>query len=235
VLSIACPPRMRFRHEPACHRLVTLRPGGRQKHRFRHAGTRSLRSHRGRLAGARGGPRHLSRSRALRSSRGGSAGDVRQRRRSAPPDCVLGGSESADWLAVFELIRARGSRAPEPPNGLRAIPEGSRYRRARTGRSARRDCGNAGRRCCRMKCGAASKSCAVDVGDALLRWHAPPQDRPSGISAWDLRQRRPGLLGLNGWDSGLSNETSAIEDTQKKPRSGAPRSGADGGCHSGSW
>jgi hypothetical protein len=30
------------------------------------------------------------------------------------PDCVLGGSEPADRLAVFELMRTRGSRTPEP-------------------------------------------------------------------------------------------------------------------------
>jgi len=30
---------------------------------------------------------------------------------------VLAGSEPADWLAVFELIHTRGSRAPEPPIG----------------------------------------------------------------------------------------------------------------------
>jgi hypothetical protein len=31
------------------------------------------------------------------------------------PAGVVGGSQSAESLAVFELFRTRGSRAPEPP------------------------------------------------------------------------------------------------------------------------
>jgi hypothetical protein len=34
----------------------------------------------------------------------------------ALPACVLGACEPADWLAVLELFRTRGSRAPEPPS-----------------------------------------------------------------------------------------------------------------------
>jgi Transposase DDE domain group 1 len=73
----------------------------------------SARSHRRSLGRrARSGPRRLSRSRALRSCRGGSAGHARQPRQSAPH--YVGASEQADWLAVFELIphpRLAGARA----------------------------------------------------------------------------------------------------------------------------
>jgi len=33
------------------------------------------------------------------------------------PGCVLGGSEPVGWLPVFELVRNRGARTPEPPFG----------------------------------------------------------------------------------------------------------------------
>jgi hypothetical protein len=35
----------------------------------------------------------------------------------ALPACVLGAWDSANWLAVLELFRTRGPRAPEPESG----------------------------------------------------------------------------------------------------------------------
>jgi len=60
---------------------------------------------------------------------------------------VPGGSEPADWLAVFELMRTRGSRAPEPPICRRAVTDRHCWPcRPRTGGSVPDHWGGAGSR-----------------------------------------------------------------------------------------